>query len=77
MNQLKKFRLSLGETQRESAEKLGISISKYQKAEQGIQGVSDKLKVKMANHFKTTVEILFFENYITYSDNKNESVSTS
>lgn len=70
MNKLKKFRMISGETQKESAEKLGISISKYQKAEQGIQGVSDKLKIRMAKHFNTTVELLFFDFTITNSNNE-------
>ncbi|MFC6324002.1 helix-turn-helix transcriptional regulator [Companilactobacillus baiquanensis] len=70
MNKLKEYRNILGETQQESAERLNISISKYQKAEQGIQGVSDSLKIKMANHFNTSVGVLFFGENITYSDKK-------
>lgn len=73
MNELKKYRMILGETQKESAENLGISISKYQKAEQGIQGVSDKLKIKMAKHFNTTVEVLFFSHTITNSNSKTSA----
>lgn len=75
MNELKKFRTISGETQKESAENLGISLSKYQKAEQGIQGVSDRLKIKMAIHFNTTVEALFFSHNITNSNNDDSIIT--
>lgn len=70
LNRLKEFRTFLGETQQESAQNLDISTSKYQKAEQSIQGVSDGWKIKMADHFNTTVGVLFFEDIITNSNNK-------
>lgn len=69
-NKLKYFRSKIGETQQETAQKLGLSISKYQKAEQGAQGVSDHLKIKMAKYFGTTVGVLFFDETITNSNNK-------
>jgi len=70
LNKLKQFRTVSGETQQESAQRLNISISKYQKAEQGVQGVSDDLKIRMAIHFNTTVEAIFFSNTITNSNIK-------
>ena len=64
MRKLKHYRKMFNQTQREVANNLGISISMYAQVEQGKKGVSDKLKIKIAKYFNTTVGILFLENLL-------------
>jgi putative transcriptional regulator len=71
MSELKHYRKKLNQTQKEVAANLGISLSAYSQAEQGRKGVSDKLKIKMAKYFNTTVGVLFFGEGITIS-NRND-----
>ncbi|WP_182437987.1 helix-turn-helix transcriptional regulator [Bombilactobacillus bombi] len=74
MSKLKHYRKMFNQTQQEVANNLGISISTYAQAERGQKGVSDKLKIKMAKYFHTTVGILFFGDTITNSNSSNEKV---
>lgn len=44
----------------------------YAQVEQGKKGVFDKMKIKIAKYFNTTVGILFFEESITNSNKKGQ-----
>lgn len=77
MRKLKHYRKMFNQTQREVANNLGISISMYAQVEQGKKGVSDKLKIKIAKYFNTTVGILFFGEPITNSNKKGWTISNS
>lgn len=66
---LKTVRRRNNETQEELARAIGVSVSKIQKAEQGRQGLSDPLKVKIAEHYHQTVGYIFFDDPITNSNN--------
>lgn len=70
MNRLKFFRNKYHQTQSQVAKDVGVSISSYSKLEQGIRGASDKLKIKIANHFNTTVGVIFFDDPITETNTK-------
>lgn len=72
MRKLKHYRKMFNQTQREVANNLGISISMYAQVEQGKKGVSDKMKIKIAKYFNTTVGILFFGESITNSNKKGQ-----
>ena len=47
-------------TQSELAKKLGVSQATITMIEAGKRGVSDELKVKIANYFNLSIEYIFF-----------------
>lgn len=49
-----------GETQEDVARAIGISLSAMAMYETGKRIPRDEIKVKLANHYNTTVEELFF-----------------
>lgn len=57
---LKEIREGKNETQVETARVLELSISQYQKIEQGIRGSSDSTKIKISKHFNLPVGYIFF-----------------
>ena len=59
---LKELRIKQGMTQKEMADKLGITKSSWAMYERGERVPRDEIKVKIAKFFGTTVEPLFFAN---------------
>lgn len=57
---LMNLREKRGETQNEVATAIGISPSAYSMYENGERIPRDRIKSLLANHFKTTVQKLFF-----------------
>ncbi|WP_282803657.1 helix-turn-helix transcriptional regulator [Secundilactobacillus kimchicus] len=70
---LREARLSRGESQQELATAVRVSISTIQKFEQGRREMSDKLKIKIADHLGYTVGYIFFGDEITESNRKEVS----
>ena len=56
---LKELRIKQGMTQKEMADKLGITKSSWAMYERGERVPRDEIKVKIAKFFGTTVEPLF------------------
>lgn len=65
---LRELRLKKGLSQKEAAEKIGISQSMLAMIESGERRGSDDTKVKIATFYKKSVGSLFFANGITKRD---------
>lgn len=68
---LRQVRNEYGETQEEAAIAVNISLSMFQKVEQGIKNASDPVKERIAEHYNLTVGYIFFDEPITYSNKKD------
>ena len=64
---LKTLREQKKETQADVAKAIGVSGGSYGMYETGERIPRDDVKVKIANHFGTTVQSIFFENSLTQS----------
>lgn len=58
---IKQLRISKNETQKELAEAIGVSVMAVSKYENGLSVPSDDTKVKIARHYRVSVEWLFFK----------------
>lgn len=65
---LVKERKKLGLTQREAAEKIGITQSMLAMLENGSRMGTDETKIKVAKFYNKTIDFLFFDNLITKSN---------
>ncbi|HAP22939.1 MAG TPA: XRE family transcriptional regulator [Lactobacillus sp.] len=63
MTKLKKLRKDKGLSQREVAERLGMSPSMLAMMEGGYRRGSDETKVKLAKFYNESVDSLFFEDF--------------
>lgn len=63
-----KLRIDRGLSQKEAADKIGISQSMLSALEQGYRSGSDATKIKIAKFYGKTVESIFFANKITFCD---------
>ena len=59
---LKALRKDKGETQKETANAVGVSESAYSQYELGAKVPRDDKKVAIAKHFKQSVQAIFFDN---------------
>lgn len=60
-NKLRILRNSAEESQQEVADAIGLNQSTYAMYESGQRIPSDENKVKLAKHFGTTVQVIFFD----------------
>ena len=74
MSILKKEREALMLTQEEAAKSIGISLSLLQKMEQGLRAGNDATKIKVAKFYGKSVGYIFFNDEITFRDNKCKEV---
>lgn len=65
---LVKERKKLGLTQREAAEKIGITQPMLAMLENGSRMGTDETKIKVAKFYNKTIDFLFFDNLITKSN---------
>ena len=65
---LAKERTSKGLTQKEVADKIGITQASLSMIEKGKRVGSDKTKIKLSKLYGKTVDYLFFEDKITKRD---------
>lgn len=75
ITKLKKLRQSKGFSQKEVAEKLGMSPSMLAMMEGGYRRGSDETKVKLAKFYGESVDSLFFENFYHLKCEKREKNS--
>lgn len=66
---MKKLRKSINKTAEAVADDLGISISSYNKYEQGIRTPRDEIKERIANYYNSSIASIFIQSNITNSDN--------
>lgn len=75
ITKLKKLRQDKGFSQKEVAEKLGMSPSMLAMMERGYRRGSDETKVKLAKFYGESVDSLFFEEfYHLKCDEKNKKL---
>ena len=58
---LKRLRTEKNETQEDTAKAAGVSLSSYKAYENGERIPRDEVKVRLAEHFGTTSQAIFFE----------------
>ena len=58
---LKRLRTEKNETQEDTAKAAGVSLSSYKAYENGERIPRDEVKVRLADHFGTTSQAIFFE----------------
>ena len=66
---MKNLRKSINKTAEAVADDLGISISSYNKYEQGIRTPRDEIKERIANYYNSSIASIFIQTNITNSDN--------
>lgn len=59
-NNIKSLRIKHGETQKQLAEAIGVSVMAISKYESGSAVPSDDNKVKISRHYNMSVEAIFY-----------------
>lgn len=57
---LRELRIEGGETQRELADGIGVTVMAVSQYESGLRIPRDEIKIKIAAHFGRSVETIFF-----------------
>lgn len=65
---LRELRLKAGETQKQVADAVGITLMAVSQYESGARVPRDEIKIKIASHFNESVENIFFNQKYTKSE---------